>query len=105
MASGKQSLVGFAGAGLIVANYVKGNDRTSISSAIFGGGSSSAAHTAVIDITTEVLAVVVATVIAGVSDDAANLVLVVLVVLWILWVMNSDAKAPAKTTTVQQPAS
>jgi hypothetical protein len=98
MATGKQTLVGFAGAGLIAANYVKGTDRASISTALFGGGSTSSAHTALVDLSTEVVAVLIATVIAGASDSAADVVLVLLVILWVLWLMN-NAKAPAKTTT------
>lgn len=111
---GTQALVGLAGVGLIAANeWTNKTDRVYLSSLFFGGNATGGPeqsdpnllaknHAVLIKIGGELLFVVVATVVAGVSATWSTTVLVALVALWVLWLINRKgggvlATAPAST--------
>lgn len=95
--SATQTLVGLGGTALVAANFWHSPDRASVSSAIFSGSDLSSAHQAILDVAFEGIFVVVATVLAGVSDSWGSTMVVLIVALWILWLMNTGLGA-AKST-------
>jgi hypothetical protein len=94
--NGVQTVVAAGGVGLVVANMWTGTQRQQVAQ-MFGGGSAPSAHTALVQLAGEMLFVVVATILAGVSDVWGALMAVVIVGLWLLWAMNHYG---AKTTPV-----
>ncbi len=103
---GKQQLVGLGGVGLIAVNFFLksggGAQKGPVLSVVEVPGLAQnqlvQAHKTLIDLALELVAVAVLTVIAGVSDQAANLVLVVLVGLWLAWAMGKYAGFSMATT-------
>lgn len=96
MSSGVQNLVGASGVGLIAANYWLGGSRQTVSAGTASAGATqaqtTAAHKQIKVIGAELLFVVVATMIAGTSDAAAQLMLAVMVGLGLLYAIQHFAK-------------
>lgn len=86
--TGTQSVVAAGGIGLIVANMWTGTQRKELA-AIFGGPAASVPpHTALVQLAGEMLFVVVATILAGLSSNWGTAMAVAIVGLFILWAIN-----------------
>ena len=98
--NGKQSLVGYGGAGLILADFWIGGQRGTVAAGLFGSGDSASAHAALLKLGGEALLVVVLTILSGVSDSLGSVMAVVIVALWVLWAINHyGSSSPTKTQT------
>lgn len=102
--TGLQNVVGFGGAGLVFANFWLGGKRHEIANGLFGSasGNTTTAHGDLLTLGAEMLFVIVATVLAGISDAWASIMAVIVVGLWILWAMNYFGHF--KQTTTGGPA-
>jgi hypothetical protein len=91
--------------GLVVANFWFGGSRSAVSAGLFGSGDPGVAHKALIALGGEMLFVIVATVLAGISSTWAATMTFVIVALAILWAINhySSAKKPAPTQGATTP--
>lgn len=85
---GGQAFVGAAGVGLVLTDYWLGSARSAISGSIFGSGNTVQAHGDLKVLGGELLFVVIATVLAGISTSWASVMAVVIVALWILWTIH-----------------
>lgn len=86
---GTQQIVGLGGAGLIAVNFWTGSQRKAVADGLFQKGSdTSKSHADLTQLGAEILFVVVATVLAGVSDSWANAMALVIVGLFIVWALN-----------------
>jgi len=90
----KASLAAFMGLALVLANLWK--------TGAIGPSGLGAVNWKNVGI--EMGGVVVATFVANVSDDAANLVLVVFLILWLLFLMHTFTSSKTTTTTTASPA-
>lgn len=94
---GLQALVGLGGAGLLLANEWRSPDRGLLGGVLWSKGTDpSEAHGALLRLGGEVVFLIVAVVLAGVSSTWATLVVVMLIALWVLWLINrKGAQQPA----------
>jgi hypothetical protein len=103
---GTQALVGLAGIGLVAVNAWTGPDKAYLSSMLFTNTETTDPtleaknHAALVKIGGELLFVVVATVVAGVSGTWSTTVLVALVALWALWLINRKGGGVQATAPV-----
>lgn len=91
MATAKQSLVAAGGIGLIVANYWTGPARSTITGGLFGSGDTGAAHSQLGVMVGELLFVIVAAILAGISDAWGTAMVAVIAALFILWSIHHFA--------------
>lgn len=88
----KQDLVAVAGIGLITANFWLGGARDTVSAGLFNGAAHpdqvASAHTSLKTAGAELLFVAVATLLAGMSDNAGTAMLSVIVALGVLWAIH-----------------
>jgi hypothetical protein len=89
--TGSQSIVGAGGIGLVLANFWFGSNRKVVSAGLFGNGDPSAAHQSLLVLGGEALFVIVATLLAGISDSWGAAMAVLIVALWVLWAINHYA--------------
>ena len=90
--SGNQTIVAAGGAGLLLVNYWTGPDRKTINDGLFNSsGDVGAAHHALIRYAAAAAAVLVATLLAGISDSWGGAMVAVIVALFILWAINHYA--------------
>lgn len=85
---GKQTFVAGAGAALVLVNFWTSPQRSTIIGGIYGNGDPATAHQGLIKLGGEILFVVVATILAGLSDNFATIMVLVIVALFILWAMH-----------------
>lgn len=88
----RQPIVAAAGTGLVLANYWLGGARKQTSAALFDQKATSdqvtAAHSTIRNLFIELAFVLVATIVAGVSESAATAMLAMIVALAVLWAIN-----------------
>lgn len=87
--TGQQTIVATGGLGLVVLNYWTGPNRATVAGGLFNpGGNTTAARKALVSLGGELLFVVVASVLAGISDSWGTAMVAVIVALFILWAIN-----------------
>lgn len=102
--TGKQTLVGAGGAALVLVNYWVSPSRQTVSAGLFGTGSTSDAHRSLATLGGELLFVVVATMLAGLSDGFGSVMVAVIVALFVLFAINyygggvTASRSPAATS-------
>lgn len=96
---GAQSLVGVGAAGLLLANEWHSADRGLFGGVLWSKGTDpTEAHKALVRVGGELVFILVAIMLAGVSSTWAAVVGVMVAALWVLWLINRHgATAPAKT--------
>jgi hypothetical protein len=97
MSSGKQTLIGAGGAGLLLVNFWTGPDRATVQAAILNPHASpaqrSAGHAELVKFGAALLVLVGAVIAAGVSDAFGTAAAYALAALWVLWLINRTAPA------------
>src|SRR5271169_5170339 len=96
------TVVGFGGVALVGLNYWDGQQRADIAPLFSGASSAPNAHVAFKEIGVELVFVIVATMLSGLSDSWGMGMCAVIVALFILWAIN-DTTAP-KGSTSSSPA-
>lgn len=87
--TGKQTLVGAGGVGLVLVNYWTSETRSVVSGGLFTpGGDTGAAHRSLAVLGGELLFVMVATVLAGMSDSFGSVMVAVIAALFVLFAIN-----------------
>jgi hypothetical protein len=97
--TGQQTVVAAGGVGLILANMWVGNNsqRAEISGIFSGNGPS--AHSTLVTLAGEMLFVLIATILAGLSSSWGNAIAVAIVALFVIWSINHfGSSSTAKTT-------
>jgi hypothetical protein len=93
--NGKQQVVAVGGAGLILVNFWLTGSRQTVSAGIFNNNATdaqtSAAHTELKKFGAELLFVGVATLLAGLSNNAGTAMVAIIAALFIVWAMNRYA--------------
>jgi hypothetical protein len=97
--AGYSTVVGLGGFALIGLNYWDGPQRSEISPVLTGQGNVSDAHTAFKELGVELVFVVVATVLGGLSDSWGMGMTAVIVALFILWAIQHTANPKSSTTS------
>lgn len=98
--TGKQTLVGVGGMGLILVNFWSSEARSVVSGGLFSpGGDTGAAHRTLAVMGGELLFVIVATVLAGISDGWGALMVATVVALFVLWAVHHYGSGTTQATT------
>lgn len=94
---GKTAIVGIGGLGLVAANYWTGNQRRLLGGAVFtpSHGGRTEAHSALLAVGGELLLVGLLYLLAGASDQLANVAVVLVLTLWVLFAITRSTGAPA----------
>lgn len=102
--NGSQTLVGAGGVGLVIANFWFSPAKSQTSAGLFGSGDPAVAHKAILGLGGEILFVIVATMLAGISQTWATVMTLVIVGLGILWAIHHYSKSTTSTTPGGKPA-
>lgn len=96
--TGKSNLVVLAGGGLLAVNVFYDKTFASVRQDVTSGTATSASintspvHMVIVGL----LTLMAATVIAGASDSAANIILLLLGIFWLLWLMSYSTQKKAQ---------
>lgn len=91
----KATTVAVAGGALILVNVWTTSDRTALGDVLNGNAKAqAAAHSVLLKIGAEALAILVATIAAGSSDAVGNGMIAAVAALWVLWAINYYASRP-----------
>jgi uncharacterized membrane protein YuzA (DUF378 family) len=96
--TGSQTLVGAGGVALVAANFWFGPSKKTVSAGLFGNGDPATAHKGLAGMAGQMVFVIVATILAGLSDTWATVMTLVIVGLAILWAINHYTKSSTSTS-------